>query len=45
MIKYFRELLATLKSIDARLKVLEECVIWTPKHGHGKSIKVAHWND
>ena len=27
MIKYFRELLATLKSIDKRLAKLESCVI------------------
>jgi hypothetical protein len=45
MIKYFRELLSVLKSIDSRLKELQKCVISTPKHGHGKSIRTAHWND
>ena len=45
MIKYFKELLKTLKSIDESLKLISKCVIDSPKHGKGKSIKTAHWND
>jgi len=45
MIKYFKELLETLKSIDASLKEISRCVIDTPRHGYGKSIKTSHWND
>jgi hypothetical protein len=45
IIKYFKELLKVLKSIDKSLKKIERCVIDTPAHGHGKSIKTAHWND
>ena len=50
MIKYFKELLSTLKSIDAKLgKIAEQndriaqC-IKQDSHGAGKHIKTWHWN-
>ena len=48
MIKYFRELLATLKSIDARLKRFEELIDSPPSHhsrGYKKYLRTGHWND
>jgi hypothetical protein len=46
MINYFKQLLATLKSIDASLKELSVCVRHD-HHGHGDrhSISTKHWND
>ena len=43
-VKYFRELLKTLKSIEAHLELLSGCV---DKSNHrGKScITAGHWND
>ena len=52
MIKYFKDLLSTLKSIDAQLKesnkdlsLLSDCVKKN-HHAHGdkSSISVKHWN-
>lgn len=53
MIKYFKELLATLKSIDKRLAVIEEnsnrlnqCVKDNSRgYGNRSSISTSHWND
>jgi len=46
MFKYFKELLSTLKSIDASLKHIASCVKKN-HHGHGDqcSISTKHWND
>ena len=43
---YFRELLATLKSIEAHLARLSSCVR-TNHHSHGDraSLSTKHWND
>jgi len=40
MIKYFRELLATLKSIDRRLAKLESCVIVYHDRAAGNALHV-----
>ena len=45
MIKYFKELLITLKNIEKHLSEIAECVNDAPKHGIGKTIKTSHWND
>lgn len=46
MIKYFRDLLAILRSIDARLAKLEACVrVNHHDHGDRASISTKHWND
>ena len=53
MIKFFKELLETLKSIDNRLATIEantknlsDCVKRN-HHGHGDrcSLSTKHWND
>ncbi|MHA1676480.1 MAG: hypothetical protein ACTSU6_04810 [Candidatus Njordarchaeales archaeon] len=41
VIRYFKELLLTLKSIDRRLGNIEKCVGSDRKGSH---IKAAHWN-
>ena len=48
MIKYFKELLDVLKSIDRSLKLVCKCVESAPDHGRGRGktvIKTSHWND
>ena len=45
MIKYFKELLATLKSIDESLKELRGCVRHGVRHSKEKHIVTGHWND
>lgn len=53
MIKYFKELLLTLKniesklnSIDEKLKPLSDCVKENHhRHGDRVSISTKHWND
>lgn len=46
MLKYFRELLATLKRIEQHLELLASCVR-KDHHGYGDraSISAKHWND
>lgn len=46
MIKYFKELLSVLKSIDKNLKLVIKCVK-KDAHSHGDrySISTKHWND
>jgi hypothetical protein len=46
IVLYFREILQTLKSIDASLKSLAACVK-RDHHGHGDrvSLSTKHWND
>jgi hypothetical protein len=46
MIKYFKELLITLKNIEKHLETIAACVK-TNSGGHGdkKSLSVKHWND
>lgn len=46
MIKYFKELLQTLKQIEKHLETLASCVR-TEHHSHGdrSSISTKHWND
>lgn len=46
MINYFRELLATLKSIQHSLQMLAECVQKNPRHyGVKFFISTGNWND
>ena len=50
MINYFKELLATIKSIDASLKTLnsncDKVIIKSSKqHGDRYSLSTKHWND
>jgi hypothetical protein len=53
MIKYFKELLETLKSIDAKLESIETGIIrlsscvMSKHHSHGdsNSLSTKHWND
>jgi hypothetical protein len=48
MLKYFRDLLAVLKSIDARLARLESCVTTYGRNhsnGYKPHIRTGHWND
>ena len=46
MLKYFRELLTTLKAIERHLSVLASCV-QTSHRGDGDRISLStkHWND
>lgn len=45
MIKYFKELLKTLKSIDSNLTKISNCVQENHHtHGDKASISVKHWN-
>lgn len=46
MIKYFKDLLKTLKSIDNHLSKIAACVK-CDHHGHGDmvSMSIKHWND
>jgi len=46
MFKFFKELLKTLKSIDARLEKLESCVVekHPGQHGHDTSISTRQYN-
>jgi len=46
MIKYFKELLETLKKIEKHLAVLSSCVSSSPTHrSHLTAIRTMHWND
>jgi len=46
MLKYFRELLLTLKSIEQHLGRISSCVKDTTRHhGDKHSISTKHWND
>ena len=46
MIKYFKELLKTLKSIEKHLGYLRDCVQAPPTHRHHKKyIRTGHWNE
>jgi len=46
MMKYFKDLLATLKSIESSLKVIASCVTENPQgHGDRVSLSTKHWND
>ncbi len=46
MIKYFKELLSALKSIDASLKLITKCVNKNHRsYGDNYSISAKHWND
>lgn len=46
MIKYFKDLLATLKQIEYHLKLLSLCVKHnTRDYGDRYSISTKHWND
>ncbi len=46
MIKYFRDLLLTLKNIEKHLEKLAKCV-HEKHHSHGDrmSLSIKHWND
>jgi hypothetical protein len=45
MLSYFRELLATLKSIDQSLKELASCVGSAPAHkSYKKALTTQDWN-
>jgi len=46
MIKYFKDLLQTLKKIEQHLDKISKCVK-TDHHGHGdkSSLSTKHWND
>lgn len=46
MIKYFKDVLATLKRIESHLARLANCVVRN-RYGHGdrESISTKHWND
>ena len=43
MFEYFKELLATLKSIDASLKEITGCIT-DYNHKNAKSIRTQNWN-
>ena len=46
MIKYFKELLETLKRIEAHLDLLSACVKKSHRdYGDDMSISTKHWND
>ena len=47
MIKYFKELLATLKAIENHLSKISDCVQVTPSWGKeiGKSLRTCKWSD
>ena len=46
MLKWFKELLETLKSIDRRLERLERCVKENPRsHGSRHYLSTGHWNE
>lgn len=47
VIRYFKELLATLKRIEAHLDKLAGCVHFRRHGGHGDSASLStkHWND
>lgn len=44
MINYFKELLATLKSIDESLKEITS-LIDNNNHRRRRAIRTSHWND
>jgi len=44
ILNYFKELLATLKSIDNRLSKLEDCIDRNFDRKAGPYIKTGHWN-
>lgn len=46
MLKYFKELLATLKAIEQHLSHLAHCVkVDHHRHGDRYSMSTKHWND
>lgn len=46
MIKYFRELLSTLKKIETHLSLISKCVNQSSRsYGDRCSISIKHWND
>lgn len=46
MIAYFKDLLATLKRIEAHLATLAACVrVGHHTHGDRTSLSTKHWND
>lgn len=46
MIKYFKELLLTLKRIETHLALLSSCVVASSKsHGDRLSVSTKHWNE
>lgn len=49
MIKYFKELLVTLKNMESYLKELSRCVVDRKfdgmTHGDRFVISIKHWND
>ena len=46
MIKYFKELLKTLKQIESHLRKISDCVVDRGgKHGDRFTISTKHWND
>ena len=44
MIKYFRDLLSTLRSIDQRLARLESCIRMSQHGSRLPYINAGHWN-
>jgi len=45
LIKYFRDLLLTLKHIENHLKKISDCVHENRSRGDRSTLSVKHWND